>query len=187
MNSKKILENGNFVINSNPETTRMFSPKIEARRSDITLPSIGSTSKPIKKINYDLNNIFDMANQLKEDPEIKNKIDSLLQNIVDIKNVLKQKNIIRNKISSAPSQMKSDREEKTQSRERLFNYTKCGQNIIESKKINLNNFNSEINGSRSKSRLVSVKSANPSTQGKIFKTKIVNDKSSKNDPIRVKL
>jgi len=72
---------------------------------DVKLPTIG-TSRRISKppeMKEDLKNIFDAANNYKEDPVIKKKLDDIMQNIVDIRNVLSQKNKSRVKIASAPA------------------------------------------------------------------------------------
>lgn len=66
------------------------------------LPLINSSRRKLN-IDSDLTNIFDAANNFKEDPVIKQKLDDILQNIVDIKNVLNQKTKTRVKIASAPS------------------------------------------------------------------------------------
>lgn len=69
---------------------------------DNKLPSI-STGRKRTDINYDIKNIFNAANNYKEDPLIKMKLDDIMQNIADIRCVLNQKSKTRVKVSSAPS------------------------------------------------------------------------------------
>jgi hypothetical protein len=117
-NSRKATVNNNNNNNQYNIPQRFYSPRTvnNSRKKDDfnlqneNLPSINpitTTTRPMKKIKFEINNIFDLATQyFQEDQEVKNKIDNLLQNIVDIKNVLKQKSKSRSKISSSPSSTK---------------------------------------------------------------------------------
>jgi hypothetical protein len=68
---------------------------------NVPLPTIKTTrNSNSKKINFEIDNIFNIANQFKEDAELQNKINDLYKNIMDIKNVLKTK---RTNIHTAPN------------------------------------------------------------------------------------
>jgi hypothetical protein len=66
------------------------------------LPPLTSRGEP-KKIQFELKNIFSAAQNFKEDPEVKGKIDDLMKNIFDIQNVLQEKSKIRAGLTSAPT------------------------------------------------------------------------------------
>jgi hypothetical protein len=51
------------------------------------LPSISTRSKS-KRINYEINNILNIADQYREDRDLQNKINDLVKNIFDIKKFL---------------------------------------------------------------------------------------------------
>lgn len=69
------------------------------------LPPLTSRGEP-KKIQFELKNIFSAAQNFKEDPEVKGKIDDLMKNIFDIKNVLQEKSKNRAGLTSAPTERK---------------------------------------------------------------------------------
>jgi hypothetical protein len=95
-----------------PDHTRFTPNSIKSERSNsrslkkyttppdsAKLPSIYSTRG---KKDYDINNIMSVANDFKEDPVIKKKLNDIYQNIADIQKVLDQRIQNRIKISSAP-------------------------------------------------------------------------------------
>lgn len=105
----------NYSNNTTPEKTgvkshRDISLTIKRDLKPDTPPSLVSnklpaitTSRRKTNFNYDISNIFQAANNYKEDPLIKMKLDDIMQNIADIKSVLNQKTKARIKVSSAPS------------------------------------------------------------------------------------
>jgi hypothetical protein len=80
-------------------TERSNSRKHATPPDSAKLPTIRTTRT---NKDYDLNNIIDVANDFKEDPLIKRKLNDIYQNIADIKKVLDQRSKNRVKISSAP-------------------------------------------------------------------------------------
>jgi hypothetical protein len=96
---------GGVDSTNNPSTNfTKFSTPTTPNLPNI-LPPLTSRGQPTK-IQFELNNIFNAAQNFKEDPEVKNKIDSLLKNIVDIKNVLLEKTKSRAYLVSAPTERK---------------------------------------------------------------------------------
>jgi hypothetical protein len=98
-----------FSNKATPDNTRFTPNSIRSERSNsrqkytppdsAKLPSINTTRS---KKDYDLNGIIDVANDFKEDPVIKKKLNDIYQNIADIKKVLDQRAKNRVKVLSAP-------------------------------------------------------------------------------------
>lgn len=102
------LPTNKFLTPRHESTPRVhFSNKKSKSNTDNEniLPALTNRRNP-QKIDFEINDIFDKAQNYHEDPVIKNKIENLLQNIVDIRNVLQEKSKNRFKISSAPVQFK---------------------------------------------------------------------------------
>ena len=100
--SKRSNNNSKSPVNNVREELRTErNNSINQRRIEtadhIKLPTI-STNRG----KSDLSNILNEANELKEDPIIKKKLNDIFQNIEDIKKVLDQKTKKRMKIASAP-------------------------------------------------------------------------------------
>lgn len=102
--SNKHRERGNNtpVLDQLTSTTKPHTPPDVSK-----LPAITTNRRKVKTqdINYDITNIFDAADNFKEDPIIKKKLNDIMQNIVDIRNVLNQKSKARFNIASAPSNL----------------------------------------------------------------------------------
>ncbi len=62
----------------------------QSLKDQTKLPPVSSRTTG-KKLNLEVDNIINIANQYREDTELQTKIDLLVKNILDIKNVLKKK------------------------------------------------------------------------------------------------
>lgn len=108
--------NDNEILFSDSETVyKRKNTGIESKhkhggpnsQNKVKLPVIKSsrTNFESKIDKRELSNIFDACQDLKKDPEIKEKFNELMSKIVDLKNVINSKSNNRFKISSAPTQI----------------------------------------------------------------------------------
>jgi hypothetical protein len=86
---EKSLQNISFK----EDVPKASEGRVSSRPSSTSkLPTISSkTPNSTKNMNFEINNIFKIADQYKEDTELQDKINVLVKNIIDIKSVLRSK------------------------------------------------------------------------------------------------
>ena len=153
--SRKKIKN----VNENYPRNKINSSKNSVKKEKIDLPIIKSSRPNLSSSKIDKNeisNIFDACNNLKKDPEIKEKLNELLYKIDDLKNVLNLKSNSRFKISSAPLQINNNSNKKF----KISNKSTYTINTINTNNNNINdnitfskfpNFNKNVNNPKSTS------------------------------------